>query len=216
VVTKTRASTGAPLTRRTHVPGAERREQILEAAAALFARRGFAGTTTREIAAAVGVSETLLFRHFPTKEQLYRAILESRVPAAGLERWFAKLRRIADTRDDEALFSTIATDILRSYHDQLTYHRLVLFASLEENELAGIAHAKHTMPLGAFLREYVVQRQAEGAFRRMRPEALVQVLLSIPAQFAQWKALGVNPFGLSERDVAAQVRTILHGCLERE
>ena len=53
----------------------ERRKAIVEAAVPLFARNGFAGTTTRELAAAAGVSEALLFRHFPSKQTLWREIL---------------------------------------------------------------------------------------------------------------------------------------------
>jgi AcrR family transcriptional regulator len=53
----------------------ERRRVIVAAAVPLFARKGFAGTTTRELAAAAGVSEALLFKHFPSKQSLYRAIL---------------------------------------------------------------------------------------------------------------------------------------------
>src|SRR5215469_7813336 len=54
----------------------ERRKAIVAAAVPLFARRGFAGTTTKEIAEAAGVSEALLFRHFPTKAALYEEILQ--------------------------------------------------------------------------------------------------------------------------------------------
>src|SRR5262249_3853444 len=53
----------------------ERRQAIVEAAVPLFARKGFAGTTTRELAEAAGISEALLFRHFPSKRLLYREIL---------------------------------------------------------------------------------------------------------------------------------------------
>src|SRR5665213_2764314 len=53
----------------------DRRRAIVTAAVPLFARKGFAGTTTRELAAAAGVSEALLFRHFPSKQVLYREIL---------------------------------------------------------------------------------------------------------------------------------------------
>src|SRR5579884_855576 len=53
----------------------ERRRAIVRAAVPLFARKGFAGTTTRELAEAAGISEALLFRHFPSKELLYREIL---------------------------------------------------------------------------------------------------------------------------------------------
>jgi AcrR family transcriptional regulator len=55
---------------------ADRRTAIVEIATPLFARRGFAGTTTKEIAEAAGVSEALLFRHFPTKAALYEEILQ--------------------------------------------------------------------------------------------------------------------------------------------
>ena len=55
--------------------GDERRKAIVRAAVPLFARKGFAGTTTRELAEAAGISEALLFRHFPSKQSLYREIL---------------------------------------------------------------------------------------------------------------------------------------------
>src|SRR3954452_9543802 len=54
----------------------ERRQAIADAAIPLFARKGFGGTTTRELAEAAGISEALLFRHFPSKELLYREILQ--------------------------------------------------------------------------------------------------------------------------------------------
>jgi AcrR family transcriptional regulator len=53
----------------------ERRKAIVAAAVPLFARKGFAGTTTRELAEAASISEALLFRHFPSKKHLYAEIL---------------------------------------------------------------------------------------------------------------------------------------------
>ncbi len=53
----------------------ERRKAIVEAAMPLFARKGFAGTTTKEIAEAARVSEALVFKHFPSKAALYEEIL---------------------------------------------------------------------------------------------------------------------------------------------
>ena len=46
------------------------------AALPLFARKGFANTTTRELAEAAGVSEALIYKHFPSKESLYAAMLD--------------------------------------------------------------------------------------------------------------------------------------------
>src|SRR5437588_4328947 len=60
----------------TRLDSDERRNAIVQAAVPLFARMGFAGTTTRELAEAAGISEALLFRHFPSKQLLYREILQ--------------------------------------------------------------------------------------------------------------------------------------------
>src|SRR4249920_49112 len=52
-----------------------RRQLILGAARRCFARNGFAGTTTKSVAAAAAISEALLFKHFPSKAALYAEIL---------------------------------------------------------------------------------------------------------------------------------------------
>jgi AcrR family transcriptional regulator len=52
----------------------ERRVAILRAVRRVFAEKGFDGTTTRELADAAGVSEALLFKHFPNKEALFSAM----------------------------------------------------------------------------------------------------------------------------------------------
>lgn len=54
--------------------GEQRRASIIKAVRRVFAEKGFHGTTTRELARAAGVSEGLLFKHFPNKEALYSAM----------------------------------------------------------------------------------------------------------------------------------------------
>jgi TetR/AcrR family transcriptional regulator len=188
---------------RTHVPRHARRQQILDAASELFAQRGFAGTTTKRIASAAGTSETVLFRHFPTKEDLYAAILQHSVPLADLERWLEQLQRIADTRDDKALFTAVAKTILESYRTNTIYHRLMLFAALENHDLARLGQVMYSDPVAKFLLKYVSRRQSEGAFKHVRPAMIVHTLVSLPAQFAMWNSFGNNPLGLTEHEVAS-------------
>ena len=52
------------------------RDRILDAAEALFAERGFAGTSVRDIASNVGLTAASLYNHFPSKDALYAAVLE--------------------------------------------------------------------------------------------------------------------------------------------
>jgi AcrR family transcriptional regulator len=58
------------------LPRAERRASILRGAAAAFAGSGFAHTSMEDVAAACGVTKLIVYRHFGTKEELYRAILQ--------------------------------------------------------------------------------------------------------------------------------------------
>lgn len=52
----------------------ERRQSILDAAFPVFAKNGFHGTTTRELAWEAGVSEATLYKHFKSKEDIYEAL----------------------------------------------------------------------------------------------------------------------------------------------
>jgi AcrR family transcriptional regulator len=69
---------------------AERREQLLAAATQAFARAGFAATSLEDIAEAAGISRVLLYRHFESKTDLYRAVLD---------RAIARLTTAVGTRD---------------------------------------------------------------------------------------------------------------------
>src|SRR5437867_1020495 len=62
--------------RRARLASGDRRTQILAAALEVFAEQGFHGTRTRELAKRAGVSEALVFSHFPTKQALIRAIFD--------------------------------------------------------------------------------------------------------------------------------------------
>jgi AcrR family transcriptional regulator len=55
---------------------AQRKESILAAATSAFAEAGFDGTSMEDLAEASGVTKLILYRHFDSKESLYRAILE--------------------------------------------------------------------------------------------------------------------------------------------
>jgi AcrR family transcriptional regulator len=57
---------------RTRRRPAEVRALLLEAAERLFARKGYADTTTDDIAAEAGVTRSVMYRHFPTKSDLFR------------------------------------------------------------------------------------------------------------------------------------------------
>ncbi len=64
----------------------ERRAAIVRSAIHLFAEKGFRGTTTRELAAAAGITEPVLYQHFRAKSDLYSAIIEAKAGGGFAER----------------------------------------------------------------------------------------------------------------------------------
>ena len=70
-LTGPQGSTTTPRLRRS-----ERREQILAAATSAFARTGYASTSLEDVAAEAGVTRVILYRHFESKADLYRSVLD--------------------------------------------------------------------------------------------------------------------------------------------
>jgi TetR/AcrR family transcriptional regulator len=164
--------------------GVQRRQHFIDAALRLFSSSGFRGTSTRAIAEAAGVSEALLFRHFPSKADLYAAILQEKARESGFSTRFDALRRQAQRGDDWALVQTIVRAILDSYSRDPDFERLMLYAALEGHELATASRQLFGVPTFALLRNYVTQRQQAGAFRPGDPEILVFGLVALPAYFS--------------------------------
>ena len=67
----------------TRLTAAGRRSAILTAARHEFARRGFRGASTASIAAGAGCSEPMLYKHFPSKQALFAAVLTDATEAMG-------------------------------------------------------------------------------------------------------------------------------------
>jgi len=67
------------MTARTRKSSHERRRELIAAAGALFAERGYDATRVSDIVAAVGVSQATFFWYFPTKEHILVAMMEELV-----------------------------------------------------------------------------------------------------------------------------------------
>jgi AcrR family transcriptional regulator len=152
--------------RRVRVSGEERRRQIIEAATTLFSRKGFRGTTTREIARAVGVSEAMLFKHFATKEELYAAIIEAK---SHVEQVVGTLVGAAERGDDAVVLRTLAREMIARTRTDPALMRLTFFSALEGHALSDMIFRSRVQQLDDFLSRYIARRIAAGAFRDVDP-----------------------------------------------
>ena len=155
----------------------------------LFARNGFSGTTTREIARAAGVNEAIIFRFFPHKDDLYAAILERKSAEARTDALVDELREAAAAGDDARVIGTVVRQIVEQRRRDPEFLRLMLHSSLEGHSFASQYRERHFAPLHLFLLEYVTARQREGRFRTGDPEAFVRAILAVPVHHGMVETL---------------------------
>ncbi len=145
----------------------DRRRQIIRTASALFARRGYRGTTTREIAERAGINEALLFRHFPSKEKLYWTIIDEQCGARGRRH---KINEIVESGgSDYEVFSAIAREFLIRTARDTELTRLLWFTALENHSLSRRFFRTYVAIYYEALADYIRKRTAEGAFRDADP-----------------------------------------------
>jgi AcrR family transcriptional regulator len=125
----------------------ERREAIVKAVRGVFAEKGFDGTTTRELARAANVSEALLYKHFPSKESLYAAMLDASVKGAV----FAEFKRILSLESSASTLVMMVHFVIAGfvqgwpgYPEKSALDRLAVRSLLEDGQFVRVAHRKFT------------------------------------------------------------------------
>ena len=161
---------------------AERREQILDASLALFARRGFSATKTRDVALAAGVSEAMVFKHFPDKQALYRALIERKIAEAEA---VLPLAGVAGSREPpEVFFGRIASTILERIERDPSFLRLLLFSALEGHPLASEFDTARAAGFRGAIEEYLRRQERAGTTRRVDPAFASRAFMSLVGWFA--------------------------------
>jgi AcrR family transcriptional regulator len=129
------------------ISGEARRAEIIRTARDVFVEKGFHRTTTRELAEAAGVSEALLFKHFPSKEALYKAILVSCLQDEG-SKIMERLRLLEPST--ATLVSLVQRMVSRvvggpAHEGERAFHRLILRSLTDEGDFT--RHALQGVPL---------------------------------------------------------------------
>jgi AcrR family transcriptional regulator len=137
--------------------------------AELFSEKGFNGTTTKEIAERAGVSEAIIFRHFPNKRALYSAIIDFKTRQSQ-ERMQERLQEAASRKDDRAFFHSLAFEMLQAQMSDPSLMRLLMFSALEGHELAEMFFQSTAQKLRDSVLRYIKQRISDRAFRDVDPK----------------------------------------------
>ncbi len=109
------------------LPADDRRSQIVEEATRLFSADGYEKATTKRLAAACGVTEPALYRYFPSKEDIYEAVLDSLRERLDCQELFEHLEKEDDI---EAILFELANHIFIFTQKNQDIYRLLLFSAL--------------------------------------------------------------------------------------
>jgi TetR/AcrR family transcriptional regulator len=188
--------------RKERLSGEERRAQIIDSALRLFADKGFSGTRTREIAELAGISETLIFQHFKTKEDLYctalRELFSQHPVMPEVEEKMAK-------KDDFGVFNTLALHLIRHNRQDPRIMRLAIFSALEGLRFAEVFHHGKEMgpPLPEILGSYIEQRSSEGAFKKVNAKIAAQLFIETIFMYVadQQASISGPPLPFSDKEV---------------
>jgi AcrR family transcriptional regulator len=205
---------GETATRRS---SAQVREAALVAAGAVFAERGFAGARTREIAQRAGLTEKTLFRHFPSKVELFHAAVFEPFRKVA-EAFLAEFERRAQLNlDGETLAYDYVSSLYRFLRDNRANILTLLAAYAHDPEVFGV---RRPGSLGQMLDELmaaVEQGVAERGRSAVRPRSVVRLTFGMVLSAAV-----TNPLLLGEDEddepelIGELVEYVIAGVLHRE
>jgi AcrR family transcriptional regulator len=151
------------------------RDKLLDTAEALFARRGFGGVGLREVARLSGLSKSALFHHFPTKVDLYGAVLE-RILGEALESVRSAERATGSAMKRLVAFAESLIDALAGAPTRAP----LLLRTVFEPELLGGSPVAEADALVAEILESISTVLAEGMETgELRPLAIPHAITSL-------------------------------------
>jgi len=152
----------------------EQVHKIVQVAAQLFARQGYHGTSTREIARLAEISENTLFRQFEHKEDIFWAALRSRLSGLKLRRDL--LDGIAESAEPEVILPQILTQLVDTAILKPELLRLIAVAFIELHWKAEAVCFEYLSPIFSAVNRYLAMNIQSGKVRNLDPAMVTAAL----------------------------------------
>lgn len=195
-------------------PESETRDRILKAALTLFARSGYDGTTTKQIAVAAGVAEGTLFRHFETKKSILVQV--------ATDGWIEILTDLLTELSEMASYKAIAQVMKRRMlhlQDNADLMRVCFMEVQFHEDLRDRIQSDVIEKMTDVAEAFFQTAMDQGVYRKMDPRLVARVFLGMFAVsgFSQKTLTDPNASVLELKAMAEGISEIfLNGVLEKE
>ncbi len=142
-------------------------ERIVEAAAQLFSKKGFSGTSTRALARLADVNETSLYRYFPHKQDLFWAALQSRLERLRVSKDLRK--GLLNGGNPEEVLPHLVEFLVNVGANQPELPKLLEVAFLELRSGAERLFRHYLTPIYDMIRDYLAHCMKNGTLHAMDP-----------------------------------------------
>lgn len=189
------------------------RQRILKAAAQVFAEDGYARATTRALAAAAGVNEVTLFRHFGNKENLFAAVIEQFAGPAVTTDLQARL-----TGEPERDLRIVGTRLLELLLERREALRLMLCEAAHFPEVQQVM-VQNPRQIRRMLASYIGRQVEMGRFRSLHLEVAAQAFSGMLFAYAISHGVlddSIEPELSNEELVHQFVEIFLRGMVARD
>ncbi|PPS45137.1 TetR/AcrR family transcriptional regulator [Chroococcidiopsis sp. TS-821] len=150
------------------------RDRILKAAQRLFARQGYDGTTTRDLAVAAGVAEGTLFRHFANKKAILIEI--------ATQGWVEILTDLLTELSEMGSYKAVAQVMQRrmwNFHKNADMMRVCFMEAQFHPDLRDRIQAEVINKMTDVAEAFFQTAMERGIYRKMNPKIVAQVFLGM-------------------------------------
>jgi AcrR family transcriptional regulator len=140
------------------------RKAIMDAAAGLFAQKGYLATTTRDIAEAVDIGESTLYGYFSSKKEVLQAILSRQAEMVD-----SLLIHLTELEDPQS-FVDLVDLLMEKLLTRAVYNRVVIAEAWTDDEVLQAFVITHWQPVMQKLQNFISMKIASGSFRPVEPD----------------------------------------------
>jgi AcrR family transcriptional regulator len=197
-----------------------RREQILEAAVKVFARRGFGNATVAEIAEEAGVAAGTIYNYFESKEELFMSIpqlISEPMLAAFLETAFEGSEPI-DIEGEERLLTQSCTEAIETLLQNLDLVKSMLASIVTLDDETRAEYFRQPLQALTILERYFRDRIERGIFREMNTAVVAQAYAVLVVMFVliQELIMTSDVIPLTYEEISQElIKLLLYGIKKR-